>query len=159
MCLNSISCCARGEICLRFVKCGVHWWINKYASETLNELLLFLPDFSPRPSDFFHLIMVSASIQKTYVDSTAALKRGTVTSYHEISACGSLMLWAEFQRRIGPRPCDGPRAGREGEKWQKARLMKQWKEYVLFSPIFRRAQPFFVTVLRILAFGNWFVTI
>jgi len=66
--------------------------VNKYASETLNELLVFLPDFSPRPSDFFHLIMVSASIQKTYVDSTAAPKRGTVTSYPEISARGSLML-------------------------------------------------------------------
>ena len=65
---------------------------NKYASEILNELLLFLPDFSPRSSDFFHLVMVSASIRKTYVVSTAAPKRGTVTSYPEISARGSLML-------------------------------------------------------------------
>ena len=43
-------------------------------------------------------------------------------------------------------------------KQQKAKLIKKWKEYVLFYPIFRKAITFFIRVLQIVAFGNWFVT-
>ena len=39
-----------------------------------------------------------------------------MTSIPEISARGSLILWAKFQIPVGPRPCAGPRSGREGEK-------------------------------------------
>ena len=39
-----------------------------------------------------------------------------MTSIPEISARGSLILWAKFQILVGPRPCAGPRSGREGEK-------------------------------------------
>ena len=39
-----------------------------------------------------------------------------MTSIPEISARRSLILWAKFQIRVGPRPCVGPRSGREGEK-------------------------------------------
>jgi len=39
-----------------------------------------------------------------------------MTSIPEISARGSLILWAKCQIPVGPRPCVGPRSGREGEK-------------------------------------------
>ena len=41
-----------------------------------------------------------------------------MTSIPEVSARGSLTLWAKFQIPIGPRPFVGPRSGREGEKCQ-----------------------------------------
>ena len=38
-----------------------------------------------------------------------------MTSIPEISTRGSLIPWAKFQTPVGPRPCVGPRSGREGE--------------------------------------------
>ena len=42
---------------------------------------------------------------------------------------------------------------------EKARLIKQWEEHVLVCLIFRKALPFFIRVLQIVAFGSWFVPI
>ena len=41
-----------------------------------------------------------------------------MTSIPEISARGSLILWAKFQIPVDPRPCVGPRSGRKGDKWR-----------------------------------------
>lgn len=42
-------------------------------------------------------------------------------------------------------------------KWEKARLIKHWKEYILFYPypIFRNALPYLIGGLQTVAFGNW----
>ena len=39
-----------------------------------------------------------------------------MTSIPELSARGSLILWAKCQIPVGPRPCVGPKSGRKGEK-------------------------------------------
>ena len=44
------------------------------------------------------------------------LERHTITNISETSARGSLILWAKCQIPVSPRPCVGPRSGREGEK-------------------------------------------
>ena len=56
-------------------------------------------------------------------------------SIPEISARGSLILWARFQIPVGPRPCADHRSGREGEKCRPLDHMREipyvhpsWKE-------------------------------
>ena len=53
------------------------------------------------------------------------LERRTMTSIPGISARGSLILWAKCQIPVGPRPCVGPRSGREGEKCRPLDHMRQ----------------------------------
>ena len=56
-------------------------------------------------------------------------------SIPEISARGSLILWAKCQIPVGPRPCVGPRSGREGEKCQALDHMRQ-------IPFIHQLRPF-----------------
>ena len=44
-------------------------------------------------------------------------------------------------------------------KLEKGRLIKQYREYVLFYPIFRKAVLLFIRELQTVAFGNWYVTV
>ena len=62
---------------------------------------------------------------QSVVPLDVVLDRRTMTSIPEISARGSLILWAKFQIPVGPRPCAGPRSGREGEKCRSLHHMRQ----------------------------------
>ena len=99
----------------------LRWWESKTWKFGFIVQVVELPPWKIRKAD-----VSSVSLFVRANDEGLTLKTSAFQIFHGVNSCPLYQC-----------------------KWKNTRLIKQWKEFVLFYPIFLKTPPFFISVIRL----------